>query len=153
VSSVSNIVIVGGGTAGWLSALLISRYVGSQAPVSIKLVESSSVPSIGVGEGTTAVFGSLLQQLGIDETEFLAATGATIKYGIQHRDWRRLNHSYNGPIDDPHQVTDLTGNVCQRSIQCAASPFSLFTHAKQSTGCYCPWPHHTGGAVSTCLPL
>jgi len=128
VSSVSNIVIVGGGTAGWLSALLISRYVGSQAPVSIKLVESSSVPSIGVGEGTTAVFGSLLQQLGIDETEFLAATGATIKYGIQHRDWRRLNHSYNGPIDDPHQVTDLTGNVRWLDVAAIASGQSSAQH-------------------------
>jgi 2-polyprenyl-6-methoxyphenol hydroxylase-like FAD-dependent oxidoreductase len=99
------IVIVGGGTAGWLSALVIgdaARRAGR--PCAITVIESSKLGTIGVGEGTTAVFRQMLQHLGIDEMQFLRETDATIKYGIRHRDWRRLGYSYDGPIDDPHLV-------------------------------------------------
>lgn len=99
------IVIVGGGTAGWLAALMLgdSAKRGGHA-CDITVVESSKIGTIGVGEGTTAVFRQMLQHFQIDEMEFLAATGATIKYGIRHKDWRRLGHHYDGPIDDPHRV-------------------------------------------------
>lgn len=99
-------VIVGGGTAGWLSALMLQR-VASQTglPLRITVVESSKIPTIGVGEGTTAVFRQLLGQLGLDEREFIKATGATIKLGIRHKNWRRKGHNYDGPIDDPHLVS------------------------------------------------
>lgn len=102
-----HLVIVGGGTAGWLAAHLFqSEGVRQGVPLSITLVESSKVPTIGVGEGTTSVFGGVLQSLGFDEEEFLANTDATIKYGIRHRDWRRLGHVYDGPIDDTYALTD-----------------------------------------------
>ncbi len=65
---------------------------------------SSKIPTIGVGEGSTAVFRALLRHLGYDELEFLRETEATIKFGIRHRDWRRVGVTYDGPIDDPHQV-------------------------------------------------
>ena len=94
--------VVGGGTAGWLSALIIKNEAGLQGlSVELTVVESSKIPTIGVGEGTTAVFHSLLEFLGIDELEFLRETGATFKYGIRHRDWREIGHTYDGPIDDP----------------------------------------------------
>ena len=104
-----HIVIVGGGTAGWLAALILARQSagGSSAHpggLAITVVESSKIPTIGVGEGTTALFRQMLQALGLDERAFLAATEATIKYGIRHRDWRRLGHHYDGPIDDIAQV-------------------------------------------------
>ena len=91
-----NIVIVGGGTAGWLAALVLREtVVRSRLNFDVTVVESSKIPTIGVGEGTTAVFRGLLQQLEIDEFAFLRDTDATIKYGIRHRDWRRLGHSYD----------------------------------------------------------
>ena len=65
---------------------------------------SSKIPTIGVGEGTTAVFRALFQRFGFDELEFLRETEATIKFGIRHRDWRRVGVTYDGPIDDPHQI-------------------------------------------------
>jgi 2-polyprenyl-6-methoxyphenol hydroxylase-like FAD-dependent oxidoreductase len=101
----AHIVIVGGGTAGWLAAMMLSDVAARrQHPTRVTVIESSKIGTIGVGEGTTAVFRQMLKHFQIDETEFLAATGATIKYGIRHRDWRRLGHSYDGPIDDPHLV-------------------------------------------------
>ena len=102
----ASIVIVGGGTAGWLAALILGDVASERrkVPCAITVVESGRIGTIGVGEGTTAVFRQMLRHLGIDEMEFLRGTGATIKYGIRHRDWRRLGHSYDGPIDDPGQV-------------------------------------------------
>lgn len=101
------LVVVGGGTAGWLSALMLQAEAKAQnLNLNITLIESSKVPTIGVGEGTTSIFGSVLQTLGINENEFLANTDATIKYGIRHRDWRKIGHYYDGPIDDVYQLTD-----------------------------------------------
>ncbi|MEZ5536637.1 MAG: tryptophan halogenase family protein [Thiolinea sp.] len=102
-----HLVIVGGGTAGWLTALILQAEARRQSlPLDITLVESSKIPTIGVGEGTTSIFGGVLQGLGIDESEFLANTDATIKYGIRHRDWRRLGHYYDGPIDDAYALAE-----------------------------------------------
>lgn len=70
--------------------------------VELTVVDSSKIPTIGVGEGTTAIFKTFLDSFGLDEQEFLWETRGTVKYGIRHRDWRRLGHEYDGPIDDPH---------------------------------------------------
>ncbi len=98
-------VVVGGGTAGWIAAFILqdaARRKGLNAKISV--IEPSKIPTVGVGEGTTAAFRLLLKHFGIDEFEFIRETGATIKLGIRHQDWRRKGHSYDGPIDDPHQV-------------------------------------------------
>ncbi len=106
------ICVVGGGTAGWLAAMMLgdsARRGGHACEVTV--IESSKIGTIGVGEGTTAVFRQMLQHFGQDEVEFIAATGATIKFGIRHRDWRRKGHSYDGPIDDPHRVAGFDVNA------------------------------------------
>ncbi len=101
-----HIAIVGGGTAGWLAALVLSDSAArAGSTLRITMVESSKIPTIGVGEGSTAVFRQMLQHFGFDELEFLSETEATIKYGIRHKDWRRLGVTYDGPIDDPHLVS------------------------------------------------
>lgn len=102
---VSHFAIVGGGTAGWLAALMLQDAAKRKGmPLKITVIESSKIPVIGVGEGTTAVFRILLKHLGLDEFEFIRETGATIKFGIRHKDWRRVGHTYDGPIDDPASV-------------------------------------------------
>ncbi len=101
-----HLVIVGGGTAGWLAAMMLADVAGRKGwGTRITVIESSKIGTIGVGEGSTAVFRQMLKHLRLDEDEFLRETGATIKYAIRHRDWRRVGHSYDGPIDDPALVS------------------------------------------------
>ncbi|MDO8359236.1 MAG: tryptophan 7-halogenase, partial [Devosia sp.] len=98
-------VIVGGGTAGWITAFIVQdslRRLKIDAKVTV--VEPSKIPTVGVGEATTAAFNVFLKSFGIDEFEFFRKTGATFKLGIRHEDWRRKGFTYYGPIDDPHQV-------------------------------------------------
>ncbi len=100
------IVIVGGGTAGWLAAMMLSDVANRKGwGTKVTVIESSKIGTIGVGEGSTAVFRQMLKHFSLSEEEFLRDTGATIKYGIRHRDWRRVGHSYDGPIDDPALVS------------------------------------------------
>jgi len=98
-------VIVGGGTAGWIAAFIIQDAARKQKlDARISVVESSKIPTVGVGEATTAAFRVFLKQFEIDEFEFFRKTEATFKLGIRHEDWRRKGFTYYGPIDDPHQV-------------------------------------------------
>ncbi|MDE2384830.1 MAG: tryptophan 7-halogenase [Alphaproteobacteria bacterium] len=127
-----NFVIVGGGTAGWLAALMLQEAIAKRNMNAIvTVVESSRIPVIGVGEGSTAVFRQMLKHFGFDEFEFLRETEATIKFGIRHKDWRRKGHSYDGPIDDPHLVMEPPGTRPQSYIDifsCAAGRRLADTH-------------------------
>ncbi len=99
--------VAGGGTAGWLAAFVLQDAAKRlRLPVRLTVIESSKIPTIGVGEGTTAAFRILLRHFGIDEMEFLRATEATFKLGIRHREWRGIGAHYDGPIDDPHLVVE-----------------------------------------------
>jgi tryptophan halogenase len=100
-----HLVIVGGGTAGWLAAMMLADVAARKGwGTKVTVIESSKIGTIGVGEGSTAVFRQMLHHFRLNEEEFLHETGATIKYGIRHRDWRRVGVTYDGPIDDPALV-------------------------------------------------
>lgn len=93
-----NIVIAGGGSAGWMAAAFLSeafRIKGNQH-YAISLVESDSIAPIGVGEATIHTIRGFLEACGIDEGEFLVATGATFKHGILFKDW------LYGPLQNAH---------------------------------------------------
>ena len=94
-----NIVIVGGGTAGWLAALMISK-IKSEHTVTV--IESSAIGIIGAGEGSTGLLTSILKNemwdFGCNLLDFFQETGATLKYGIHHKDWKTVGKSYMGPI-------------------------------------------------------
>lgn len=83
------ILIVGGGTAGWLTAAYLARALDldGRADLSITVVESPDVGTVGVGEGAFPTIRTTLQFLGIDEYEFIRATSATFKQGIRFDNW------------------------------------------------------------------
>lgn len=94
------IVICGGGTAGWLAALMIRKI---QQNHDVVVIESSRIGIVGAGEGSTGYLTDIIQgntwDYGCNEQDFLKETNATVKLGIKHRDWRTVGHTYYGPID------------------------------------------------------
>lgn len=93
----SKIVIVGGGTSGWLAAAMLSHYLKREL-CSVELVESEEIGTIGVGESTVPPFVGLIHRLGIDEQEFVRATEATYKLGIQFAGWHQRTDTYFHPF-------------------------------------------------------
>jgi flavin-dependent dehydrogenase len=80
------VLILGGGTAGWMSASLLAKMWQKQG-VEITLLESDTIGTIGVGEGTTPSIKAFFDILGIDEQEWMRAANATFKTGIRFNNW------------------------------------------------------------------
>ena len=91
-NSIRSIVIVGGGTAGWMAAALFGKLFDKK--YSITLVESDDIGTIGVGEATIPAIKTYTSLLGVSEFEVLSATQGIYKLGIEFVDWRRKDHSY-----------------------------------------------------------
>jgi tryptophan halogenase len=91
-SSPLDIVIAGGGTAGWVAAATLARFLGNRA--SVTLVESDEIGTVGVGEATIPQIHNLIIGLGLDQTDFLRRTNGTFKLGIEFSDWLGEGHSY-----------------------------------------------------------
>ena len=100
------VTIIGGGTAGWLTAGLLAARFGRDA-VPITVVESPGVPILGVGEGTWPTIRHTLREIGVREEDFLRACDATFKQGSHFIDWRTGGHSYTHPFTLPHRFGEL----------------------------------------------
>lgn len=91
------IVIMGGGTAGWMCAAALASLVGEKV-CKIVLVESDEIGSVGVGEATLPHMKDFNDRIGVNEADMMSQTQATIKLGIQFVDWGRLGNSYVHPF-------------------------------------------------------
>lgn len=89
---IKQVVILGGGTAGWISAALLIKLLGKS--ISITLVESDEIGIVGVGEATIPPIMTFNAALGIDEKAFVRATKGTIKLGIEFENWRQIGDRY-----------------------------------------------------------
>ena len=102
----NHILIIGGGTAGWLSAAILAKSLGcnNENAVQITLIESPDIPILGVGEGTWPNLRATLQKIGISESDFIRECDATFKQGAEFINWRyspvaNQTESYYHPLN------------------------------------------------------
>ncbi|MFT4955957.1 MAG: tryptophan halogenase [Brevundimonas sp.] len=154
---IRKIVIVGGGTAGWMTAAAMAKLLGRDF-ADITLVESDDIGIVGVGEATIPQIGIYNRMLGLDENEFVRKTQGSFKLGIQFVDWGRKGHTYFHPFGpfgvdmegvsfhaywqrlhlagDPHRLEDYSlqavaaaDNRFMRAIDAGRSPLSKIAYA------------------------
>ncbi|WP_298468564.1 tryptophan halogenase family protein [uncultured Erythrobacter sp.] len=97
--SINHVVVVGGGTAGWMTAAGLASMLGPTG-LQITLIESEAIGVVGVGEATLPHIKLFNDTIGVDEAEFMAATSATFKLGIEFVNWGRKGDSYIHPFGE-----------------------------------------------------
>ncbi len=104
-----SVVIVGGGTAGWITAGVLAARLHADRPdgVKVTLVESPNVPTIGVGEGTWPTIRTTLKQMKVSEFDFLRACDASFKQGSKFRGWTDGADSYHHPFMVPKGFDEI----------------------------------------------
>ncbi|MBX3564056.1 MAG: tryptophan 7-halogenase [Sphingomonas sp.] len=94
---VKRVLVVGGGTAGWMTAAALSNKFGN-SPLEIRLIESAEIGTVGVGEATVPHIHHYNSTLGFDEADFMVRTKATFKLGVEFVNWGRIGNSYIHPF-------------------------------------------------------
>lgn len=108
-SPIKNIAIVGGGTAGWLTACILAKQLNNarDSTTTITLIESADIAPVGVGEGTVPTMRKTLKMIGVNESEFIRECDVTFKQSIKFVDWLHsptsgTHHSYHHLFNYPH---------------------------------------------------
>ncbi|WKL58448.1 tryptophan 7-halogenase [Asticcacaulis sp. ZE23SCel15] len=128
MKQISKIVVVGGGTAGWMAAAAISKLLGTRNH-SITLIESDEIGTVGVGEATIPMMQFFNKVLGLDENVFMRETNATFKLGIRFMNWSALGSDYFHPFGV--YGVDMNGigflHYWKRFVEAGGSPdFGIF---------------------------
>ncbi|MGM9482569.1 tryptophan halogenase family protein [Roseateles sp. NT4] len=106
MTALRRIVIVGGGSAGWMCAAALAARLGPQGPWQITLVESDDIGIVGVGEATIPPIRGFNARIGLDEDEFLRETGGTFKLGIEFVSWGAVGERYMHAFGDVGRSLD-----------------------------------------------
>src|SRR3989337_2083194 len=93
---IQSVLVVGGGSAGWMAAAGLVNAL--RKDVSIQLVESEEIGTVGVGEATIPPLKNFNRRLRLNEVEFVKATAGSFKLGIEFVNWGRLGHRYFHPF-------------------------------------------------------
>ena len=143
--SPSHLVIVGGGTAGWMAACILQQAWGEACKIT--LVESPRIPTIGVGEGSTPLLKQFFARLGIDEAQWMPACDATYKAGILFdgwtgsRDFPAYFHPFFSALDlQPAEGFFANCNARRRGRQCKTDPAQFFVAASVAERGLAPVP-------------
>jgi hypothetical protein len=109
---IRSIIILGGGTAGWMSAVYLQRALSSRSgpPCRVTLIESSDIGTIGVGESTTPAFGQTMKFCGLEEEDWMAECNATFKFAIKFAGWsgRPGYDEFWHPFEEPPNVGNIS---------------------------------------------
>ncbi len=127
--AITSIVIVGGGTAGWMTAAALSKLV-APGGLRVTLIESEQIGAVGVGEATIPPFVDFNKLIGVDEAEMLAAAKGSFKLGIQFTDWGQLGDSYFHPFGTyGYEIDGVSFHAIWQRMQAAGDqrPLAYFS--------------------------
>ena len=124
--SIKNIVIVGGGTAGWMTAAAFSK-IASKGLANVTLIESEDIGIVGVGEATIPPFLGFNKLVGIKDTDMLSAVGGTFKLGIQFVNWGQIGESYFHPFGNyGYEIEGIAFHQIWHKMRTQRDPRPLF---------------------------
>ena len=131
---IRRVVILGGGTAGWMTAAALSK-AGQSRLFDITLIESEEIGTIGVGESTIPTIHWFNQIVGLDEARFMRETQATYKLGIQFVDWSKPDHRYFHPFGRygaPPDGPMFLHHFIRARLEGSKEPFELYSLGTQA---------------------
>ncbi len=140
---VTAVVVLGGGTAGWMTAAALLHRLG-RLGVSVTLIESSQIGTIGVGEATVPAIKRYFESLQLDAYEILRATNGTIKLGIEFEGWRQEGHSFIHPFGryglqaGPVAFRDIWNRLRAAGESAPLDDYSLGTQLARAGRVYLP---------------